>query len=136
MTYRLSATARTQAGLDAIMATRVRPVMLRIDTSPDVLVRLTLRRTWLPFGVTIGGTSLVDVLAPDGGRATVSAINDARVSVAGDVLIGAHHHSSVIASIGARVIVHDAATCVRSDSTVSAHLASDRALIVDSFPED
>lgn len=134
--WRPSAVAYTQAGLDALMGARVRPVMLRIDSLPGLLVRLHLRRTWLPFGVTVVGHSLVDIIAPNGSRATVSAVQDARVSVAGDVLVVAHGNASVIAAADARVIVHDAATCVRSDSTVSAHLASDRALIVDSFPED
>jgi hypothetical protein len=134
--WRPSAIAYTQAGIDALMGAAVRPMMLRIDTLSNQLVVLHLRRTWLPFGVTIIGDSLVDVIAPNGSRATVSATERSRVSVAGAVLVGAHHHASVVAAGGATVVVNDAASCVRSDSTVSAHLASERGLIVDTFPED
>ena len=136
VTYHWAAVVHDQAGLDAVMGARVRPVMLRIDTRPSVLIRLHLRRSWLPFAVTVCHDSLVNVIAPDGTRATISAVDSSRVSVAGDVLVGAHGLASVIAAAGARVIVNDLATCVRSDSTVFAHQASERAFIVDSFPED
>ena len=136
MTWRPSAVAYTQAGLDAIMGARVRPVMLRIHSDPGAVLVLVLRRTWWPIGVTVVDHSSVDVLAPYGSNATVSVIDDARAVVAGSVLVGAHGRASIIASTGARVSVQDGATCVRQDATVAAHLASERGLILDTFPED